>query len=171
MTYSTFAVLAALILPLNVAAQEPSGPGPAAPETDRGWFAFGFGPSIPYGFAFAATANFGRERVLQVGAHGVGEFELFGRSEHVSTLHVGPGLSRVDRWSRLAVAAGPAVVWGVRDASNAESDYVTAGLVLSGQAIVTPIPELGLGLDAFAILSPIKSGVGFAVTFVFEANK
>ncbi len=163
--------LGLLIAASPVAAQTGPDLGPAAPERDRGWFAFGFGPGHPHGAVAVATANFGRERILQVGFHANSDLNPFGRSASTNALHVGAGLSRVSRWDRTALALGPAVVWGLRDAADPEDRFTTAGLVLSGQAMFTPIPEVGLGLDAFVNMNPAQSGYGVGITFVFEANK
>ena len=145
--------------------------GLASPEKDGGWLAFGLGLGQPYGMAAAATANFGRTRLLQLGFHANTELNFFGRSASTNALHVGYGRSRVSYWDRSALAAGPAVVWGLGDAADTGSRFVTAGLVLSAQQMVTPIPELGIGLDAFVNVNPIRSGWGVALTFLFEANK
>lgn len=77
----------------------------------------------------------------------------------------------MSRWDRTSLALGPAVVWGLRDATDPSDRFVTGGLVVSGQAMFTPIPELGLGLDAFVNVNPVQSGYGVGLTFVFEANK
>lgn len=141
--------------------------GPASPERDRGWLTLGLGASDPYGLAAVVRANFGRERVLQVGYHA----ELISSilsNVALSSAHVGVGRSRVGRWSRTALTAGPALVWGDR---RGDRGFVAIGAVLNGQAIFTPIPELGVGLDAYANLNTVRSSVGLAVTFVFEANK
>ncbi len=164
-------VLAALLCAWPVAAQPVSGAGPAVAEDDRGWFAFGLGPGRPYGLVAVATANFGRERVVQAGFHAHTEFNLLGRSASVNAFNVGVGRSRASRWERTALAAGPAVVWGLREAADARSRYTTAGVVVSGQAMFTPVPELGLGVDAFVNVNPVRSGYGVGFTFVFEANK
>lgn len=156
---------ALLLLASPVAAQ----PGPASPERDRGWFAFGPGTGHPDDLAFVATANFGRERVVQVGFHGVTDFALGGSVANVSALHIGPGISRVSRWDRTALFVGPSVVWGRRTETSGR--FVTGGVVVSGQAMFTPIREVGLGLDAFVTLNPVRPAYGAALTFVFEANK
>lgn len=168
-TYSRVAWgLALLLLPAIAVAQAP---GPASAADDRGWSAFGFGPGSPYERVAVVTANFGRERIVQVGLHVNSELIPFGRSKSVNALHVGPGLSRVSRWDRMALAVGPAVVWGLPDAAGTDSRYTTVGVVLSGQAMFTPVPEFGFGLDAFYNLNPLHSGYGVGITFVFEANK
>lgn len=166
-----YALLLSLVAALPVAAQRPVLASPASPEHDHGWFAFGLGPGAPYDLVLSATANFGREHLLQIGLHSNFELAFFGRYASTNAVHVGPGLSRVDRWSRVALAAGPAVVWGLRDASDPGSRFNTAGVVVSGQTMFTPVPELGLGVDAFVNLNPVRSGYGLGLTFVFEANK
>lgn len=172
MKASSLFLLLFLCGPLSAFGQAPAPPGPASSVHDRGWFAFGLGAGEPYGTAVVGTANFGRTRFVQVGFHASTELHLLGgRSASVNALHLGGGLSRVSRWDRVALAAGPAVVWGLRDATDTDSRYATAGVVLSGQAIFTPIPEVGLGLDAFVNVNPVRSAYGVGLTFVFEANK
>ncbi len=144
---------------------------PASPERDGGWFTFGLGPGDPYGTAATMTANVGRERFLQAGFHANSEFSFGGRSASTNALHVGAGLARVSRWDRTSISAGPAVVWGLRDAADPDARFTTGGVVLNGQAVFTPIPELGIGLDAFVNVNPVQSGYGVALTFVFEGNK
>jgi hypothetical protein len=153
------------------AAQSATDIGPASAERDRGWVAFGLGPGYPYGAVAVATANFGRERFIQVGIHSNTELNFLGRSASTNALNVGAGVSRVSRWDRTALALGPAIVWGLRDAANPDDRFVTAGVVLSAQAMFTPVPEVGLGLGAFVNLNPVQSGYGVGITFVFEANK
>lgn len=159
------AALALLLVASPVVAQPAPTIGPASPERDRGWVAFGLGLGQPYGLAGAVTASFGRERVIQAGYHVNGGFF----SGSTNAVHVGGGLSRVGRWDRLAVAAGPAFVWGRR--TGAAPGFTTVGAVVSAQAMVTPLTELGLGLSAFANLNPVRSGYGVALTFVLEGNK
>ena len=163
--------LSVTLFPHVAAAQANHDVGPANPGDDKGWFAFGFGPGYPYGAVATATANFGRERIIQVGIHTNSQLNPFGGNNSVNAVHLGAGISRVSRWDRTALAVGPAVVWGLPDATDDDSRYTTAGIVLTGQAMFTPIPELGLGLDAFFNLNPVQSGYGVGITFVFEANK
>ena len=141
-----------------------------APGPDWGWVAVGVGPGSPQATAFAATVNVGHERFAQVGAHWTTASDLFNAGAGRSAVHVGGGLTRVDRWSRLAVAAGPAWVWD-RDAELAGRSGV--GAVVSGQATFTPVldPGIGLGLDAYAFASRVGVGYGVAVTLVFERNR
>ena len=154
---------------LLVAFPSAAQPGPPSAERDRGWFAFGYGLGRPDDLAGVITANFGRERVIQVGFHGVTDFALGGSVASVSALHVGPGLSRVSRWDRTALFVSPAVVWGQR--TTTDDRFVTAGVVVSGQAVLTPVREVGLGLDVFVTLNAVRPAYGAALTFVFEANK
>ena len=138
---------------------------PDSLREDLGWFATGLGPAAGGGFSGSLTANFGRERVLQVGIHSTGE--LFG-SEH-SALSVGLGRSQVGRFYRIAAFAGPAVVTG--EEIGVPDGYTTAGLVLSAQAIGTPVKELGLGFTLFTIASLEKITLGLTLGLVIEGTK
>ena len=99
-----------------------------------GWFAFGFGPGHPHGSVVVATANFGRERFIQVGLHANTEMNILGRSASTNALHIAAGLSRVSRWDRTALALGPAVVWGLRDATDPDDRPIRAADVTNGSA-------------------------------------
>ena len=140
-------------------------PGPASPERDRGWLAAGFGVGTPYEISGAITANFGRERVLQVGARATAE--LLGGSE-VSALSVSAGRSWVGRVGRTGLFLGPALVWG---REIPEGRYVTGGVVGSAQVILTPIKEAGFGVDLFGSLSPKGAVGGLSLLLVLEGNK
>ena len=140
-------------------------PGPASPERDRGWLAAGFGVGAPYGTSGAITANFGRERVRQLGVRGT--FDLLGW-EGVNALSVSAGRSWVRRVGRAAVFLGPAVVWGQRIPGG---EYATGGVVGSAQAILTPIKEAGFGVDLFGSLSPKGVVGGLGLILVLEGNK
>lgn len=94
-----------------------------------------------------------------------GAFEFWGQESSAAALQY--GLSRPGRWGRVTLAAGPAYVWGRHDGS----DFRTLGAVVSADAMVTPITEFGVGLNAFASVTPERPAVGLALTFVFEGNK
>ena len=161
--------LALLALPPAASAQV-EGPGPSSPERDGGWFTFGVGTAGPRGVAGAVTANFGRERIWQVGLHAT-ESGIFAPAVPTSNaLHLGYGFSGVDRYSRVALTLGPAVVWGVSDPET-DARYVTAGVVANAQFIVTPLREFGVGVDVFMNLNPEVPALGAALTFAFEGNK
>lgn len=139
-----------------------------SPERDGGWVAIGAGLGSPYGKAIVATANFGRERVLQVGLRLTSDFDALDQDQMLSALHLGGGLSRVGRWTRVALTAGPALVFN----RNEDLDESRAlGAVISGQAVVTPIPAVGLGLDAYVIPNGLTFGYGVGFTLVFERHK
>lgn len=171
--HAALALLAAALPAGQAAAQ---GLGPAAAERDRGWVAFGVGLGVPYDLAGSLTVNVGRARVLQAGLHASADIGLGGPAPRVSAAHVGAGLSRADRWTRLAVAVGPALVWGLRSRADRASGhgmrgYATVGGVVSAQVAVTPVREFGVGLSAFVIGSGVRSGAGLALTMVLEGNK
>ena len=152
-----------LVLSLTATAQPASRGG-----RDGGWFTVGAGVGDPYGSAVMATANLGSTRFAQIGLHTSGEFNLFDISPVLTSVHLGAGLSRVDRWTRLAVAVGPALVFE-RDTELQEGRGI--GALVNGQVAFTPIPELGLGLNAYAHTSGVGSGYGVGITLVFERNK
>jgi len=143
----------------------------ATSDRDLGWVAFGLGLGAPYEAAAAVTANLGRARVLQFGYHCNTEFRLGGNPGSVNALHVGAGLSRASQSGRVALAAGPAVVWGSRHEGLLEESFTAAGVVLSGQFMLTPHPTFGLGLDAFVIVNAVESARGLALTLVIEGHK
>ena len=150
---------------------------PASPERDKGWATYGFGLDAPLDLGAGLTANFGRTHIWQVSLQTSQEFMLSGTGTNVTWLGVGRGYSAVGRWGRLAIAGGPAVVWGKdwyrreRPEGQEREHYVTGGLTLSGQAIFTPVREVGVGLELFGNVNPVISAVGVRAMFVFEGNK
>ena len=167
---ATLALLLALA-PSVATAQADAPAGPPTPGQDRGWFAFGLGVGAPYGAAAAVTANLGRTRVLQVGYHANSELRLGGRPAGVNAFHIGGGLSRVSRSGRVAVTAGPAVVWGSRHEGTQEEGFTVGGVVLSAQVVFTPHPTFGLGLEAFVVANSVEGARGLALTLVIEGHK
>ena len=164
-----FNLLALLALAPFASAQ--SGlPGPASADRDGGWFTLGYGTAGPGRLSGTVTANFGRERVWQVGLHAVDRGLLAPAVPTANALHVGYGLSGVDRFSRVALTIGPAVVWGVADPET-DTRYVTGGVLANAQFIVTPLKEFGLGVDLFVNLNPEVPVLGAALTFALEGNK
>ncbi len=155
----------------DLALAQPGGRfGSASAEKDEGWGTFGVGLASDDQVAVAISGNFGRERFVQVGIHGSVDSNLFGHRELVAH-HVGVGVSDVGRWHRTAVAAGPALVSGVRRVDGSWDRFFTGGVVVSAQAFFTPIRELGVGLDLFAHVNPVESGLGLTLSFILEANK
>ena len=159
----TVLLFVSLLLPLASAGQPPSQGG-----RDGGWFTIGAGTGDPHGTAIMTTANFGRARFAQVGLHASRRFNTLDTSPVLSAFHAGGGLSRVDRWSRLAVAVGPALVF---ERDDALAEHQAVGVLVNAQAAFTPIPEIGLGLDLYAHTSGAGRGYGLGVTLVFERNK
>jgi hypothetical protein len=151
------ALIIAVLLSLSPSAL--AQPEPASPTYDNGWFAVGLGvwpaPSNTVDLTGSITANFGRERVLQVGVHGV---------DNVGSIDLGFGRSWASRWWRTAVFVGPAVV--VR-----KNQLYTGGGTVSTQVILTPVKEMGLGLDFFMNVNPRDSFIGMSATFTLEGNK
>ena len=166
-----FLLLALALLSISsTASAQVDGPGPASPEHDWGWFAFGFGGSVLGRATGAVTANFGRERIVQAGLHGVGSGLFAPAVPSANAAHISYGFSGVDRFSRVAFTLGPAVVWGISD-TETDTRYVTGGVVANAQFMVTPLKEFGLGVDVFVNLNPEVPALGAAVTFAFEGNK
>lgn len=160
----------AISFPASVCAQQP---GPASPEHDKGWFAFGFGPAIGHNFSGAVTANFGREQVVQLALYATGDILGGGQS----AMNVSIGRSRVSRVYRLGAFAGPALIVGEQEVRDERGRYRgldsfrTVGIVASGQLIFTPVKEIGVGLDLFTILNLQMSTAGLSIMLVFEGNK
>lgn len=82
--------------------------------------------------------------------------------------------SRREIEGRVAIAGGPAVVWGL-DRYDRERDkrdsYATGGLTLNGEAMFTPIREVGVGLELFCNVNPVISAAGGRAILVLEGNK
>ncbi|HET6569435.1 MAG TPA: hypothetical protein VFG50_15815 [Rhodothermales bacterium] len=127
----------------------------------------GLGAGSPYGFCSLISANFGRERILQASLHG--NSGLLG-GDSVGAFSIAIGRSRVNRWARIAATAGPALVFGT-NYSSTRSHYTTLGVLANLQGSLTPIKELGVGLDLYANLNLEKSAVGAGITIVLEGNK
>ncbi len=119
--------------------------------------------------SMSVTGNFGRERFVQVGMHSSFDF-LWGRRETLAWT-VGAGISDVGRWHRTAVAIGPALVTGERRKGGDWGRFVTGGVVLNAQVFVTPVKEVGLGLNLFANANPVDVSYGLGLALIFEANK
>lgn len=142
---------------------------PASPARDRGWTSLGVGPGTPGGFAGALTVTLGRTHGPQAGAQAESVFCLGDRCAETTAFHVGYAASDVGRWHRVAVGGGPALVLA-RDVPGA--DLRTAvGVAANVQTMVTPVRELGLGLQVFGILSPVRPAAGVLLIVAFEGNK
>ncbi|MEO0742584.1 MAG: hypothetical protein AAF089_13445 [Bacteroidota bacterium] len=160
------ALLLAATLGAGTVAQAQEPPGPASPEHDRGWMTAGMGVGGPGLFPLALTANVGRTRVLQVGLRSHIRSLLFNNALTMASVSV--GRSWVDRWTRTALTVGPAYVWSQGDRFESVS---TVGLMLGGQAMATPIPEVGIGLDAYVNLNADEPAYGAAFVIVIDGNK
>ena len=168
-----FSLLAlALLVSAPVLSAQVEKPGPPSPDRDWGWLALAVGSGAPHDLSGAMTANFGRKRVVQVGmlSNGVMDYNG-GESAGAHAVHAGLGFSTVDRFSRVAVAAGPAVVWGLRSPVDEQDRYVSPGVALNFQAMMTPLAEFGLGVHISAAISPEQTVTSFGLAFAFEGNK
>jgi hypothetical protein len=168
---SLLALVATVFVLMPVGAAVAQVPDSVAAKRDWGWFAVGLGPSARFDLSYVYSANIGRRRVWQLVVQGGSD--IF-RGEALHAAGISYGRSAVDRWSRVAVTGGPAVVRGRGryDAEAGERErFVTGGLVMNVQVIFTPVRELGVGLDLHGCLNPRVSEAGVRVILVLEGNK
>ncbi len=147
--------------------------GPSSPEMDAGWFSVGFGIASPYGLSFSSSANFGRNNIIQIALHASDDFKLSGGLpiDGSGAVSVSYGLSTVNDLGRIAFFLGPSYAWGQYYNSETNSKYKTIGIVSNLQLVLTPIKELGLGLEMYANLNPKEITAGISIIFVIEGNK
>lgn len=148
--------------------------GPASSEYDDGWISVGFGVATPYELSFSSTINFGRNRVFQIGLHGSDDFHLNADRMPIDgsgSVSLSYGLSSVSDIARIAIFLGPAYSWGKYYSSPNEINYKTIGIVTSLQLIISPIKEIGLGLDIFSNINQKETKAGVSILFVIEGNK
>lgn len=162
-------ILVFLVLPAGSSLAQPA--GPASPDRDDGWFAVGYGPATSDHLAGGITANIGSSHVFQAGLHTT--LAGLSRSE-ITAFSVAYGRSRVGRWGRSALFAGPSITRVVRIQERGfDSEWeeaLTPGLVVSAQVTLTPT-ILGLGLEAFALVNGIRSAAGLCLTLVIEGDR
>ena len=164
-----FTLLLILFVPIKtIQAQQV---GPAIIEKDKGWFTLGLSKDTPLDIGIGFTANFGRKHIWQAGLQSSSEFTLSGSDINVNAVNIGRGYSLVNRVGRIAIAAGPAFVWGDNRVDRKLDDFRSVGLVLNGQAILTPVKEIGIGIELFSNLNPELSVAGFRVILAIEGNK
>lgn len=149
-------------------------PGPAAPDRDGGWLSIGIGRGVPYDFSGVVSANFGRVRFWQVAYNGTGDLSLGGKVAGGGSVSFGRGHSFVDRIGRVAGSIGPGFVWGQYwhgSPTTELSSFKTIGLVASAQFVLTPIKEVGFGIDLYSNVNSIKTVGGIRLSIVLEGNK
>ncbi|MBO6793014.1 MAG: hypothetical protein JJ895_03820 [Balneolaceae bacterium] len=141
---------------------------------DIGWGTFGLGIDSPLDLGYGFSANIGRNHFWQLGFQNSSELSFGGSGAQVNMFHVGKGYSLVNRVGRIALAAGPAFVWGTDhfDSNTGTYDNFTAlGLTLNGQAFVTPIKEIGIGVEVFYNINNTINVAGFRIIFGLEGFK
>lgn len=143
--------------------------GPASPERDRGWTSFGVGPGTPGGFAGALTVTLGRTHGPQAGVQSESVFCFGDRCAETTAVHAGYAVSDVGRWHRVAAGGGPALVLA-RDVPGVDR-RPAVGVAANVQAMVTPVREIGVGLQVVGILSPVRPAAGVLLMVAFEGNK
>ncbi|SMO66705.1 hypothetical protein [Gracilimonas mengyeensis] len=144
--------------------------------TDNGWWTLGFGKDLNGSknlgnyLAFSLSINVGSTRFWQVGIFG--NSPIFG-NEGAAALHVGRGISKHDRWSRVSVAGGPSIVMVEENQpGNRKTNRIyTPGLAVNAQAIFTPVMELGLGLEFQGNLNIKNPMTGIRLILVIEGMK
>ena len=129
-----------------------------------------------YGLSWFLSANFGREQFVQLGV--TSSSSILGRS-YYSAVNLGAGYSISDRIGRIATSTGPVFVWGEEHPDKDNGRYFrSVGLFSNLQINITPVKEMGLGLDLFGIITPqfgsrissfISTGIRF--TLVIEGHK
>ena len=147
--------------------------GPSSPARDRGWVSVSFGLDTPLDFSGGISLNYGRHHFWQLALQSSQEFMISGEGTNAAALVLARGYSLTAPYSRVAVSAGPAYVWGLDhlDPKTWERpSYRTAGLALNAQAIFSPF-EMGIGLDFFVNVNPILSSAGVRLALVIEGNQ
>jgi hypothetical protein len=168
------AVIAFLGIILSSQLQAQSTPKQTVAD-DKGWVSFGIGNDEPIGLAVGFTANFGRTHFWQAGIEHSSELNIFGgESSHITSIHAGRGYSFVHRVGRIAFAAGPALNWGLDDSNTRlgeHSPFTSVGLVGNGQFILTPIKELGIGIELYSNINNVVTVTGLRLILTIEGNK
>jgi hypothetical protein len=141
---------------------------------DRGWISGGIGLAMsPWSLSSSISANYGQQLFYQCAFHRVQNINIGGgEAKHVSALSLGLGGSKVHRFFRIAVSAGPSIAVG--NYSVEESNYqgfTAIGVLANIQLALTPIKELGIGIDGFININTAASFSGFTITFFLEGNK
>jgi hypothetical protein len=151
-------VLVSAIFSSLAFAQKNTHNSPSSPQFDKGWFSFGLGNDFinlnetESWLAFSMSANFGRDKFWQAGLNLNGPILSGG---FLNTVHIGRGISAVNRWGRISLAVGPSFVSGKLDYSdNYEYDeFKTIGITADVQIIFTPVKELGARLQLYTNLN------------------
>ena len=149
---------------------------PASPKNDMGWHSLGMGVdwvgTKKYNdrLAFGLTFNLGRAHFWQLGMNG--NSTIFG-AKPISALHVGSGYSLVNRWGRIAIAGGPAFVTGKEYSTERDkyNRFYTAGLAVNAHFSITPIKEIGIGIEYHANVNFHDHFRGYRLIMIIEGHK
>ncbi len=170
-----FFIISGILLGMTTFAGE-SAVGPASPEHDKGWISAGLGwAEAPYELGVSLTANYGREHFWQIALNGSDKLNIFGINDNIEliSLSISRGYSVSSRWSRLAWAAGPAIVIldQYNERKNRDEHLKDLGIVFNAQYYITPIKELGIGIELYGNLNGIQTVSGIRLIVALEGNK
>ncbi|NBB73199.1 MAG: hypothetical protein GVY35_05895 [Bacteroidetes bacterium] len=145
---------------------------PAASEESAApfWFVVGGGWGTPthVGSGGAASLNIGHRPAFQLGVSVNQRFRIFQPAPVTFALNSGVGMRvHADRFSQIAFFAGPSLVGAghYRMGSSQQYDF-TGGAVGSVQAFVKPFDALGLGLEAYGNINPVRSYAGLRISIL-----
>jgi hypothetical protein len=137
-------------------------------EWERGWVSAGLSRTTNDHLMLGLTTAWGRESVVQAGLFYETELVFLGREDDFGTaLTVQYGRSRVGRWGRLALLAGPAAVWGERGGDA----FAAPGVLVNAQLVIFPVGIVGVGVSAVGNLNAVRPGLGVGFALAFEADR
>jgi hypothetical protein len=168
--------LIGLLLLFQIVAAGESVVGPASPEHDKGWMTAGLGGTeTNYNLGISLTANYGRTHFWQLALNGSDKLYLFSNDNRIEmiSLSISRGYSVSSRWSRLAWAAGPAIVIldQYNDVKDCDEHLKDLGFVFNAQYYLTPIKEMGIGIELYGNLNRTQSVSGMRIILALEGNK
>ena len=170
-----FSILIILAFSTGGLAQNSPQNSPPSPKFDKGWFTFAVGndysanENVNQRLAIAFTANWGRTQFWQAGLSL--NSTIFSGGE-IATLYGARGISAVNRFFRVSIAGGPALLAIQEDRNNGKDLHeITLGFVGDAQLLFTPVKEVGLGLQFHGNLNFKDQLGGPRLVLVIEGHK
>jgi len=141
-------------------------------RAQRSWINFGVGRSAypTTHFNWGVNYHLQRERLYQVG------FNVSGKpvgNESVASFHAALGTRLGRRFAQAAAFIGPAFVFGEEKIEHPTPVpdevkwFYTGGVFADLQGLLL-IPDIGLGIDIFSIVSLKNSTVGIRANFTYH---
>lgn len=139
------------------------------------WFVMGGGWGTPshVGSGGAVSLNIGHRPAFQLGVSANQRFSIFRPAPITFALNSGVGMRvHAGRFSHLAFFAGPSLVGAghYRSGSSQQYDFI-GGAVGSVQAFVKPFDVLGLGIEAYGNVNPVRSYAGLRIAILIIRYK